>query len=520
MHSAPIIQRALLSVYDKTNILPLAECLHLHGVELISTGNTAALLQSHGLPVTQVSDYTGSAEIMQGRVKTLHPKIHGGILGRRDIDSDIMIERNIPDIDVVVVNLYPFQSVIADPDCTLAEAIENIDIGGPAMIRGAAKNHEWCTVLTSPDDYAPFIEEFEKNNGTISTESRFHFATKAFAHTATYDSTIAQYLAQKEAHQGFGATLSLQYPLKEILRYGENPHQDAALYAHPGAARDSITNATLLQGKALSFNNIVDADTALECVKQFTQPACVIVKHANPSGVCVAATPLEAYLGAHQCDPVAAFGGIVAFNQPIDLPLMTHILATQFIEVLIAPAISNEAVALLAEKKPLCRLLQYHPATPALLPGIEIKSVGGGILVQTCDQEPASDYRTVTQIAPSAAQMADLLFSWKVAQYSKSNAIVFALAGQTRGIGAGQMSRIVSTQIAGMQAEKNQLSLQGAVMASDAFFPFPDNVEMAHALGIKAIIQPGGAKRDEEIIACANALGIAMVFTHIRHFRH
>jgi phosphoribosylaminoimidazolecarboxamide formyltransferase/IMP cyclohydrolase len=523
MHESTIIQRALLSVYDKTNIIELAERLHLRGVQLISTGNTAALLKEHGLPVTEVGDYTGFPEIMQGRVKTLHPKIHGGILGRRDVDADVMIAHDIQDIDLVIVNLYPFQAVTAKPDCTVEDAIENIDIGGPTMIRGAAKNFEWCTVLTSPDDYIPFMEEFERMDGMITRAHRLEYAAKAFAHTASYESSIAQYFVQKTQLQTdnpiFSAVLSLQNSLKEVLRYGENPHQQAAFYQDVAPAPDSIASVVKLQGKELSFNNIVDADTALECVKQFAQPACVIVKHANPCGSAISDSCLQAYDKAYACDPTSAFGGIIAFNHPVDESLMQHILGQQFVEVLIAPDFSKEALVL-ASEKPLCRVLQYRQQPTSTIVTMEIKSVNGGILIQSRDHDHTAQFTVVTKHQPSKAQMADLKFGWDIAKFVKSNAIVFVKNGQTLGIGAGQMSRIVSTEIAAWQAEKHNFPMQDAIMASDAFFPFIDNIQAAHALGIKAIIQPGGSKRDNEVIACANDLGIAMIFTGVRHFRH
>lgn len=522
MHESTIIQRALLTVYDKSNIIDLAEKLHLLGVELISTGNTAALLMEHGLPVVPVSEYTGFPEMMQGRLKTLHPKIHGGILGRRDVDADVMITHDIPDIDLVVVNLYPFQSVIQKKDSTLAQAIENIDIGGPTLIRGAAKNHEWCTVVVDPQDYQSIIEQLEKNNGAIDHQTRFRLAAKAFVHTANYDNTIANYLSPKslaEKTHPFTETLSLAYQLKESLRYGENPHQIGAFYQESSPSLDSITNATQYQGKALSFNNISDGDTALECVKQFSSPACVIVKHANPCGVAIGTSLIDAYEKAYSGDPTSAFGGIIALNQEVDAKVIRHIFSKQFVEVLIAPYFTPEALEA-AKEKPLCRLLQYHPSPNGESSlSMEIRSVNGGILIQSRDIQ-APSFEVVTQKAPTEEQIRDLAFSWNVVKFVKSNAIVFARAGQTLGIGAGQMSRIFSTEIAELKAKSQHFSLENAVMASDAFFPFKDNVEKAHQFGIKAIIQPGGSKNDKEVIACADELGMAMVFTGIRHFRH
>jgi phosphoribosylaminoimidazolecarboxamide formyltransferase / IMP cyclohydrolase len=525
MHEPTIIQRALLTVFDKTGIIPLAERLHLKGVELISTGNTAELLKSHGLPVTTVGDYTGFPEIMHGRVKTLHPKIHGGILGRRDVDADIMIAHDIPDIDLVVVNLYPFKEVTRNPNVTLVDAIENIDIGGPTLLRGASKNYQWCTVLVDPSDYDHFLQEFEENHGSTTEKSRFHYAAKAFAHTAGYDAAIANFLNKKIAgHKTeFGESLSLHYQLKERLRYGENPHQKGAFYQESTPAQDSITCATQLQGKDLSFNNIADGDTALECVKRLEGAGCVIVKHANPCGVAHDASLQEAYDKAFACDPTSAFGGIIAFNQSIDETLVHHIFKQQFVEVLIAPHFTDKAIEA-AKLKPNCRLLQYHAIEGrAIVPTThtDIKSVNGGILIQTWEDGETHDHlEVVTRHQPSQSQMQDLIFAWHVVKFVKSNGIVYAKNGRTLGIGAGQMSRIFSTEIAALKAKQQHLSLQDAVMASDAFFPFKDNLEKAYQYGIRAIIQPGGSIKDEEVIACANDLGIAMVLTNVRHFRH
>ncbi|MGE3319083.1 MAG: bifunctional phosphoribosylaminoimidazolecarboxamide formyltransferase/IMP cyclohydrolase [Candidatus Berkiella sp.] len=523
MHESTIIQRALLTVYDKTHIVELAEALHLRGVELISTGNTAALLQQHGIPVTPVGEYTGFPEMMDGRVKTLHPKIHGGILGRRDIDADIMISHGIPDIDLVVVNLYPFEKVIQKEQVTSRDAIENIDIGGPTLIRGAAKNHEWCTVLVDPNDYNDFIEDLKANEGAVSEKTRIHFAAKAFAHTASYEAHIADYFNKqldKTAVQ-FGSTFIMPHHLKETLRYGENPHQHAAFYQSFNAPKDSIAKAISHQGKTLSFNNIADANTALECVKSFDGMACVIVKHANPCGVAKANTALEAYNMAYACDPQSAFGGIIAFNTEVDDKLMAHILNKQFVEVIIAPGYSEKALEN-AKNKPDCRILSYQkPTTKEPSHEWDVHSVCGGLLVQTCDtlDNPVS-YEIVTEQKPTPSQIADLLFSWQVVKFVKSNAIVFAKNGQTLGIGAGQMSRIMSTQIAAIRAKEQNLSLDNAVMASDAFFPFTDNIEKAYEYGIRAVIQPGGSKKDPEVIAKANALGMVMLLTGKRHFRH
>lgn len=524
MSEFAIIQRALITVYDKAHIIPFAKQLHLRGVELISTGNTASILKEHGLPVTLVSEYTGFPEIMQGRVKTLHPRIHGGILGRRDADADIMIAHDIPDIDLVVVNLYPFQKVTQQADCSLALAIENIDIGGPTLIRGAAKNYEWCTTIVDPQDYQLILDELANNDGAIRKTTRFKLAVKAFNHTAVYDNSIANYLQEKlpshSAETSLGDTFSLNYQLKEHLRYGENPQQQAAFYQLKEPPTDSITGALQLQGKPLSYNNINDADTALECVKQFTLPSCVIVKHANPCGIASATQLITAYQKANQSDPTSAFGGIIAFNQTVDEQLLNIIFAKQFVEVIIAPQFTEQALNA-ASQKPNCRLLQYRPAKNASNSSWEIKSVNGGLLVQSSHPLQSSlSYKVVTNIAPTEQQLNDLLFSWQVVKFVKSNAIVFARDSQTLGIGAGQMSRIFSTHIATLKAQEQNFSLQNAVMASDAFFPFKDNIEEAHKHGIKAIIQPGGSMRDEEVIQAANELEIAMLFTGERYFRH
>lgn len=524
MHESTIIQRALLTVYDKTHIVELAEALHLRGIELISTGNTAALLQQHGIPVTPVGEYTGFPEMMDGRVKTLHPKIHGGILGRRDIDADTMISHGIPDIDLVVVNLYPFEKVIQKEHVSAHDAIENIDIGGPTLIRGAAKNHEWCTVLVDPNDYNEFIEDLKANDGAVSEKARVHFAAKAFAHTASYDAHIADYFNKQldKSAVHFGPTFIMPYHLKETLRYGENPHQHAAFYQSFDAPKDSIAKAVMHQGKTLSFNNIADADTALECVKSFEEPACVIVKHANPCGVAKASSAQDAYNLAYACDPQSAFGGIIAFNTEVDDKLISHILKQQFVEVLIAPGFTDKALEV-AKSKPDCRILSYQKQTEPhnAMEEWSIHSVHGGLLVQTCDKldNPVS-YEVVTTQKPTPAVLADLLFSWQVVKFVKSNAIVFAKNGQSIGIGAGQMSRIMSTQIAALRAKEQALSLENAVMASDAFFPFTDNIEKAFEYGIRAVIQPGGSKKDPEIIAKANELGMIMLLTGKRHFRH
>ncbi|MBS0287149.1 MAG: bifunctional phosphoribosylaminoimidazolecarboxamide formyltransferase/IMP cyclohydrolase [Proteobacteria bacterium] len=524
MHESTVIQRALLSVTDKTNIVPLAENLHLHGVEIISTGNTAAMLKEHGIPVIPVHEFTGFPEIMDGRVKTLHPKIAGGILGRRDIDADIMISHDIHDIDLVVVNLYPFALTASKEDAHLADIIENIDIGGPTLIRAAAKNYEWCTVLVDPHDYADFIKEMEENKGKVREQFRFASAVKAFAHTASYDGAIANFFGQiidKQPLDGFGRHLSLNYHLKERLRYGENPQQHAAFYQEAKPDPSSITAATFIQGKSLSYNNIQDADCALECVKSLHKGACVIVKHANPCGVAFSQTAAQAYEKAYQSDPTSAFGGIIAFNEVVDDKLIKTIYDKQFVEVIIAPGFTQDAIVA-AKQKENCRLLQYHAGSPLIESLIEVRSVNGGLLVQSSAHFSSKEiaYDVVTKRAPTQAEIEDLMFSWQVAKFVKSNAIVFAKNGQTFGIGAGQMSRIFSTEIAALKAKQQGFDLKQSVMASDAFFPFKDNIEKAHEMGITAIIQPGGSMRDKEVIECANQLGIAMVFTHVRCFKH
>lgn len=527
MQDTTIIQCALLSVYDKTGIVPFAKHLYQSGVTLLSTGQTATLLQQHNIPVTQVHDYTGFPEMMGGRLKTLHPKIHGGILGRRDIDHEIMQEHAIPDIDLVVVNLYPFEKVTQHPEVTLATAIENIDIGGPTLIRGAAKNYAWCTVITDPNEYPLIIEELNAHQGAIHPSTRFRLAMQAFAHTAKYDAIIAQFLqkshAKKNAEQvsDLPSSFCAYYPTKQSLRYGENPHQTAAFYKDECAPKDCIASALQLQGKALSYNNIQDANEALECVKTFQEPSCVIVKHANPCGVASSETLLESYQKAFACDPTSAFGGILAFNREIDKTLLTTILQNQFVEIIIAPHFTHDAREV-AQTKPQCRLLQYTPLpSDGAAIGLDIRSVNGGILVQTADRVPAlPHYQVVTVTQPTAVQMQDLYFSLKVVKFVKSNAIVFAKNQHTLGIGAGQTSRVFSVEIAAHKAQSAQYTLTGAVMASDAFFPFKDNIEKAHQYGIRAIIQPGGSVRDQEVIDCANQYGIAMVFTHMRHFRH
>lgn len=512
--------RALLSVSDKTGIVDFARQLADLGVELLSTGGTAKLLADQGLTVTEVSDYTGFPEMMDGRVKTLHPKVHGGILGRRDIDGEVMQEHGIAPIDMVVVNLYPFQQTVANPDCDLPTAIENIDIGGPTMVRSAAKNHRDVAIVVDAGDYDQLITEIQQ--GGLSYATRFSLATKAFEHTAQYDGAIANYLGKVQSDGSkseFARTFNLQFKHQQTMRYGENPHQRAAFYVEDNAPI-GIATATQLQGKELSYNNIADTDAALECVKLFTDaPACVIVKHANPCGVASAASLSEAYDKAFSTDPESAFGGIIAFNRELDGATAAKIVDRQFVEVIIAPSVSPEAIAAVAKKKNV-RVLscgQWQDNASNLL---EYKRVTGGLLVQDNDLALHNELNVVSQVAPTEAQMADLLFAWKVAKFVKSNAIVYAKGNMTIGVGAGQMSRINSARIAAIKAEHAGLEVNGSVMASDAFFPFRDGIDSAAQAGISAVIQPGGSMRDEEVIAAADEAGMAMVFTGMRHFRH
>lgn len=518
------IRRALISVSDKTGLEDFAIALAAQGVAILSTGGTAKLLADLGLPVTEVSSHTGFPEMMAGRVKTLHPKIHGGILGRRGIDDAVMQEHDIPPIDLVVVNLYPFDATVARPDCTLDLAIENIDIGGPAMVRAAAKNHASVGIIVDPVDYPRVLKAMQENDGALPDVLRFELAAKAFAHTGRYDGAIANYLTGIAADgqtQAFPNTLSLQYQKQQEMRYGENPHQSAAFYVEAQGTEPGISTAKQHQGKELSFNNIADTDAALECVKQFSQPACVIVKHANPCGVAVAGSLLEAYNKAFQTDPTSAFGGIIAFNGPLDQATAQAIIERQFVEVIIAPEITAAALQILA-KKPNVRALScgQWPTQPQL--AWDFKRVNGGLLVQDRDLGHIADddLRVVSQRQPSAEEREDLLFAWRVAKFVKSNAIVYAREGQTIGVGAGQMSRVYSARIASIKAADENLTVASSVMASDAFFPFRDGIDAAHAAGIQAVIQPGGSMRDEEVIAAADEHGMAMVFTGMRHFRH
>jgi len=518
-----IIKQALISVSDKAGVLEFARGLAGYGVALLSTGGTAKLLRDAGLKVTEVADYTGFPEMLDGRVKTLHPRIHAGLLARRDLPEHVtaMQTAGFAGIDLVVVNLYPFTQTIARPDCPLADAIENIDIGGPAMVRSAAKNYEHVAVVTDPADYAGLLKEMSSASGALGAETRFRLACKAFSHTAAYDSAISNYLTALQPdgkRADFPERLNLQLDRVQTLRYGENPHQQAAFYRDLTPAPGSLAAYRQLQGKELSYNNIADADAAWECVKTFDVPACVIVKHANPCGVATGADVTGAYDKALATDPTSAFGGIIAVNRVLDAPAAQAI-SRQFVEVVIAPQVTPDALAVFAAKANI-RVLEVPLAAGAN--PFDIKRVGGGVLVQTPDgmNVAVAQLKVVTKQEPSAAQLVDLLFAWRVAKFVKSNAIVFCGNGQTLGVGAGQMSRVDSARIASIKAVNAQLQLKNSVVASDAFFPFRDGVDVVAAAGAKAIIQPGGSLRDEEVIAAADEHGIAMVFTGFRHFRH
>jgi phosphoribosylaminoimidazolecarboxamide formyltransferase / IMP cyclohydrolase len=518
------VRRALISVSDKTGIVDFARGLSERGVELLSTGGTFRLLQENGIAVTEVSEHTGFPEIMDGRVKTLHPKIHGGILGRRGQDDAVMAEHDIAPIDMVVVNLYPFAQTVARPNCSLEDAIENIDIGGPTMVRACAKNHAHTTIVVDAGDYARVLGEIAAQDGAVSDATRFDLAVKAFEHTAGYDAAIADYLGQLApgGEAGFPRTYNLQFIKKQAMRYGENPHQNAAFYVEADAREASVATATQLQGKALSFNNVADTDAAFECVKAFTDTACVIVKHANPCGVAVGATAREAYDKAFATDPTSAFGGIIAFNVPLTADTARAIIDRQFVEVIIAPGVDEDALPIVAEKQNV-RLLDVGEHWPGEREHAhDFKRVTGGLLVQDRDlgMVGRDELTVVSERVPTEQELRDLAFAWKVAKYVKSNAIVYAKGGQTIGVGAGQMSRVYSAKIAGIKAADEGLSVPGSVMASDAFFPFRDGIDAAAAAGIAAVIQPGGSMRDQEVIDAANEAGIAMVFTGMRHFRH
>jgi phosphoribosylaminoimidazolecarboxamide formyltransferase / IMP cyclohydrolase len=517
------IRRALLSVSDKTGIIDLARALIALQVELLSTGGTARSLADAGIPVREVADITGFPEIMDGRVKTLHPKIHGGLLGRRGTDDAVMAREQIQPIDLLVVNLYPFAATIAKPGVTREDAIENIDVGGPAMLRGAAKNHADVTVVVDPGDYAELLAAMQQGNGATRFALRARLAAKAFAHTASYDSLVADYLARacNADADPFPAQLGVGLSRIATLRYGENPHQRAAFYRSAGGTGNGVASARFAQGKELSFNNIADADTALECVRQFGHEACVIVKHANPCGVAVAPTLLDAYELAYRTDPTSAFGGIIAFNRPLDSRTAKQILDRQFVEVLVVPALQAGAAEILATK-PNVRVLLTGTLQQAAAAELEMRSVGGGVLVQDRDAGSidVESLTCVTRRQPTAQERRDLAFAWRVCKFVKSNAIVFARDEATVGVGAGQMSRVYSSRIGAIKAEDAGLSVRGAVMASDAFFPFRDGVEIAAKQGVTAVIQPGGSMRDAEVITAADEAGLAMLFTGMRHFRH
>ena len=522
--SAPVTQ-ALLSVSDKTGLVDFARELHALGVRLLSTGGTARALAEAGLPVNEIGSYTGFAEMLDGRVKTLHPKVHAGILARRDLASHrtALAEHAIPTIDLVVVNLYPFRETVARPGCTLDDAIENIDIGGPAMVRSAAKNYAHVGVVVDPADYPALVGELRAGGATLSQATRFRLAQKAFSHTAAYDGAISNYLTARAADAAvatFPGCWNWQGSKVADLRYGENPHQAAALYRDEAPAPGAIVTFRQLQGKELSYNNIADADAAWECVRTFAEPACVIVKHANPCGAAIAATALEAYRRAFATDPTSAFGGIIAFNREVDAASVEAVSA-QFVEVLIAPGYAPDALPVIARKANV-RVLAIPEVSARERNAWDMKRVGGGVLLQTPDTRNVApeELRVVTRKAPTAAQLVDLLFVWRVAKFVKSNAIVYGASGRTLGIGAGQMSRVDSTRIAAMKAANTGLSLAGSVVASDAFFPFRDGLDVVADHGAAAVIQPGGSMRDKEVIAAADERGLAMVFTGIRHFRH
>ena len=530
MNNARPIRRALISVSDKTGIVEFAQALAERGVDILSTGGTARLLAEQGIAVTEVSDYTGFPEMMDGRVKTLHPKVHGGVLGRRGQDDDVMEKHGINPIDMVVVNLYPFAETVAKEGCTLADAVENIDIGGPTMVRSAAKNHKDVTIVVNAHDYNRVIAEMDANDKSLTLKTRFDLAIAAFEHTASYDGMIANYFGTMVPSYGenkegdeeskFPRTFNQQFEKKQDMRYGENSHQAAAFYVEANPQEASVSTARQIQGKALSYNNIADTDAALECVKEFNEPACVIVKHANPCGVALGKDILEAYNRAYQTDPTSAFGGIIAFNQELDAETATAIVERQFVEVIIAPSVSAEAIEVVAAKKNV-RLLECGEWTTKTT-GFDVKRVNGGLLVQDRDQGMVSldDLKVVSKRQPTEEELQDALFCWKVAKYVKSNAIVYAKGDMTIGVGAGQMSRVYSAKIAGIKAADEGLEVAGSVMASDAFFPFRDGIDAAAEAGIKCVIQPGGSMRDDEVIAAADEHDMAMIFTGMRHFRH
>ncbi len=522
------VRRALISVFNKDGVEAFAGELHRRGVEILSTGGTARLLEEAGIPVRGVSSYTGFPEIMDGRVKTLHPRIHGGLLGRRGVDDGVMGEHGIEPIDLLCVNLYPFERAVAADDCTPAVAVENIDVGGPAMIRAAAKNHGDVAVVTAAADYAAVLDEIDRLGGT-ATATRRRLAADAFAHTARYDGAVAAYFSSLVEEEDGGETSRTPFPrwwtgqFEKVseMRYGENPHQSAAFYRDPDVCEPCVATARLLQGKPLSFNNVADTDAALECVKGFTEPTCVIVKHANPCGVASAPALVEAYGLAFDVDPTSAFGGIIAFNRELDEATAAEILKRQFVEVVVAPSVDRAAAARFADK-PNVRLLEAGRWSGEPAAALDFKRVRGGLLIQDADTArlERGALRVVTRRQPTDQEWADLVFAWEVVRHVKSNAIVFTGGGRTLGIGAGQMSRVFSTRIAAEKAQEAGLSLAGSALASDAFFPFRDGVDQAAEAGAAAVIQPGGSIRDEEVIAAADEHGIAMAFTGMRHFRH
>ena len=518
-----MIKKALVSVSDKTGIVEFCQQLSALGISILSTGGTAGLLKENGIHVVEVSDYTGFPEMMDGRVKTLHPKIHGGLLGRRDQDDAVMKQHGIDPIDLVVINLYPFEATVSKPGCTLADAIENIDIGGPAMLRSAAKNHDRVGAVVDVADYPKIIDELKKNNGSLSRETRYDLARKVFAHTANYDANVSNYLGSLDADgtaQSYPRTYTTQFIRQQNLRYGENPHQTAAFYAEPVPPAGTLAYARQLQGKELSYNNIADTDAALECVLSYPEPTCVIVKHANPCGVALGKTIDEAYDLAYATDPTSAFGGIIAFNQPLNASTAKSIVDRQFVEVIIAPAIDAEALKVLSTKSNI-RVLACGQRQ-GVIHQLNLKRVSGGLLVQDNDiaRIKPPDLKVVTKRKPDDREYRDLLFAWPVVKHVKSNAIVYAKNLRTIGIGAGQMSRVYSARIAVIKAQDAGLEVQGSVMASDAFFPFRDGIDSAASAGVTAVIQPGGSVKDDEVIAAADEHNIAMVFTGIRHFLH
>jgi len=517
------VKQALVSVSDKTGIIEFCQALRTMGINILSTGGTARLLQEHAISVTEVSTYTGFPEIMDGRVKTLHPKVHGALLGRRGQDDTVMQSHGIIPIDLVVVNLYPFEVTVRRPDCTLAEAIENIDIGGPAMLRSAAKNHAYVGVVVDSADYNHVISELQHNGKRLTEVTRFNLARKVFAHTANYDAMVSNYLggiSAERAKTNYPEVYTMQFRKLQELRYGENPHQTAAFYTQADAPAGTLASARQLQGKELSYNNIADTDSALECVLGFAEPACVIVKHANPCGVATGSTIMEAYTNAYATDPTSAFGGIIAFNRDLNAATAKAIIDRQFVEVIIAPGIDSDVLPITAQREGI-RVLTAGTRT-AVLQQLELKRVSGGLLIQDSDLAVIGreQLRIVSKRRPTEQEVGDMLFAWKVVKYVKSNAIVYVRDQRTIGIGAGQMSRVYSARIAAIKAADEGLPVRGSVMASDAFFPFRDGIDAAAAAGVTAVIEPGGSLRDEEVIAAANEHDMAMVFTGIRHFRH